>query len=150
MTAHLAGILTGPSPCFDTPALREEDNPSAMTTTFVKKRIDAEPRVGRPSVVPLSDANSGPSDYLTRTNELLNRVGSSVELEALLSDTPKVDVYGRTIIADRRQMSQEQLARSSSSVLDKNYSSGNLKPSGAHFIRLLIYTSTCIHDNFEL
>ena len=105
-----------------------------MTTTFVKKRMDAEPRVGRPSVVPLSDANSGQSDYLTRTNELLNRVGSSAELEALLSDTPMVDVYGRTIIADKRQMSQEQLARSSSSVLDKNSSSGNLKPSGTHFI----------------
>jgi len=101
-----------------------------MNTTFVKKRMDGEPRVGRPSALPLSEASSAQqSDYITRTNELLGRVGSSVELEALLSDTPMVDVYGRTIIADKKQTPQhiyEPQARSSSSV-----ASAGSKPSGS-------------------
>ena len=48
-------------------ALREEDNPSLMHTTYVKKRIDQEPKVGRPSNIQIDEFNTpAVSDYITR------------------------------------------------------------------------------------
>ena len=83
-------------------ALREEDTPSLMNTTYLRKRIDGEPRAGKPSSVQINEFNNPTiSEYTARTNELLGRAGSTEGLEALLNDIPTKDVYGRTIIADK-------------------------------------------------
>ena len=79
-------------------ALREEDNPSMMTTSYIKKRQAGEPRLGAVSSVQLDGSEPEVSEYAQRTMELMNRAGSQEKLEALLNDKPTKDAYGRDII----------------------------------------------------
>ena len=82
-------------------ALREEDNPSMMNTTYIKKRQAGEPRLGAVSSIQLDGTEPEVSEYAQRTNELMNRAGSQELLDALLNDKPTKDVYGRDIIAPK-------------------------------------------------
>lgn len=82
-------------------ALREEDNPSMMTTSYIKKRQAGEPRLGPVSSIQLDGKEPEVSEYAQRTNELMNRAGSQELLETLLNDKPIKDVYGRDIIAPK-------------------------------------------------
>ena len=80
-------------------ALRDEDNPSAMNTSFVRQRINQEPRIGRPSNQQITGDEPEISQYAARTNELMGRTGSTEQLEAILNDRPTKDIYGRDLIA---------------------------------------------------
>jgi len=51
-------------------ALREEDNPSLMNTTYMRKRLDGEPRQGRPSNIALPEEQLGRSAYEQRFSPL--------------------------------------------------------------------------------